>query len=125
VGSFRRESKNSDESTDELRLRSLFFEWAVRLQGLAEIKRTAGQRVGQERNPDGIGQIAAGPHYHYQICGAGEVEFNLIAPNAKSPRQRSLPTDFTPEFSCAPAISQQKFAAGEACGKSFAMAGRG
>jgi hypothetical protein len=49
----------------------------------------------------------------------------LIAPNAKSPRQRSLPTDFTPEFSCAPAISQQKFAAGEACGKSFAMAGRG
>ena len=54
----------------------------IRPLRIAEIARTAGKSVGAQWKPCGIGQVRAGLNHHDDIGGAGDVEPELIGPNA-------------------------------------------
>jgi len=55
----------------------------VRLHGFAEIERSAGQGIGQERSPNRVGQVGTGLHHDDLSTGPIDVETKLMVLQAK------------------------------------------
>ena len=56
----------------------------IRPMPIAEIKRGTGEGVGLEGSPDWIGQGGRAFHHNGQIARSGDVESELIAPDAEA-----------------------------------------